>query len=509
MSFHKNFAILATLTASLYLGVSGATLANKSDDTVNIAFAKELDNPNTYFSSARESTIFGYAVWDTLVERDPKTREWVGNLAESFKWVDDLTLEFKLRQGVKFHNGDAFGADDVVFTLNHFSDPKTPVAMPNTVAWIKNAEKVDDQTVLVHLKAPFPAALDFLESAIQIYPAKYYQEVGDEGFSKKPVGTGPYMVDKIEPGTGYTLKAFPDYHDGGPRQKPQIKNVEVRSIPDTNTQIAEMMSGSVDFIWQVPEDLIQKLKTRDSFNVVQGETLRFGYISMDVSGRSSADTPLKDVRVRHAINHAIDRKAVRDAFFTPSSQLINSICSPLQFGCEQDVTSYNFDPAKAKELLKEAGFENGFTTTMYFYRDKAATEAMAQMLGNVGVKVDLQMLKYAALADKQLKGQVPMGFVTWGSGSVADASASTSKFFDGSDIDDVKNADLTATLKQADTTTDPEKRKEFYSKALRQIADQAYWVPLWSYTTNYVLAKDLNFTPTPDEFVRFYDMSWN
>jgi peptide/nickel transport system substrate-binding protein len=102
-----------------------------------------------------------------------------------------------------------------------------------------------------------------------------------------------------------------------------------------------------------------------------------------------------------------------------------------------------------------------------------------------------------------------MGFVTWGSGSVADASASTSKFFDGSDIDDVKNAELTATLKQADTTTDPEKRKESYSKALRQIADQAYWVPLWTYTTNYVMAKDLNFTPTPDEFVRFYDMNWN
>lgn len=508
MTFQRNAVILAAIAASISLAAPGAAFADKADDTVRIAFSKELDSPNTYFSSARESTIFGYAVWDTLVEHDPKTGEWVGNLAESFRWVDDVTLEFKLRPGVKFHNGEEFDADDVVFTLNHFSDPKTPVAMPNTVNWIKNAEKIDPMTVRVHLKAPFPAALDFLESAVQIYPDQYYQEVGDEGFARKPIGTGPYMVEKIEPGSGYTLKAFPGYHDGGPRQKPKIQNVEVRSIPDTNTQVAEMLSGSVDFIWQVPEDLTQKIKSRGGFNVVQGQTLRFGYVSMDVSGRSDPNTPLKDLRVRQAINHAIDRKSIRDAFFAPTSEIINSICSPLQFGCEQDVTVYDFNPDKARELLKEAGYEKGFSTTMYFYRDKPAAEAMAQMLANVGIKVDLQMLKYAALADKQLKGEVPMGFVTWGSGSVADASASTSKFFDGSDIDDVKDASLTATLKAADTTTDPDKRKEFYTKALRQIADGAYWIPLWTYTTNYILSGDLSFTPTPDEFVRFYDMSW-
>jgi len=508
MKFRLNPTLLAAMACATALITPDLALADKADDTVRIAFAKELDSPNVYFSSARESTVFGYAVWDTLVERDPKTHEWVGNLAESFQWVDDVTLEFKLRRGITFHNGEEFDADDVVFTLNHFSDPATSVAMPNTVNWIKNAEKIDPMTVRVHLKAPFPAALDFLESAVQIYPDQYYQEVGDQGFAQKPVGTGPYQVESITPGSGYKLKAFKGYHDGGPRQKAQIENVEVRSIPDINTQLAEMMSGTVDFIWQVPEDLTQKLGSRGGFTIAQGQTIRFGYVSMDVLGRSGADTPLKDVRVRRAINHAIDRKAIRDAFFAPTSQLINSICNPLQFGCEQDVTVYDFDPQKAKALLKEAGYENGFKTTMYFYRDKPAAEAMAQMLGNVGIKVDLQMLKYAALADKQLKGEIPMGFVTWGSGSVGDVSASTSKFFDGSDIDDVQDPALTAILKKADTTNDPEKRKELYSTALRRIADQAYWVPLWTYTSNYVMAEGLDFTPTPDEFVRFYDMSW-
>ena len=187
-----------------------------------------MDDADTYFSSARESTVFGYSVFDPLVERDPKTGEWVGNLAESFTWVDDLTLEFVLRQGVKFHNGDDFTADDVVYTYSHFSDPATGVAMPNTVAWIAGVEKLAPYKVRVKLKAPFPAALDYVESALPIYPAAYYQKVGSAGFAQKPVGTGPDAVGSIDPGRGFTLKAFGGYHAGSSKSKATIGTVVVR-----------------------------------------------------------------------------------------------------------------------------------------------------------------------------------------------------------------------------------------------------------------------------------------
>lgn len=494
--------------ALLAAALPASAMANKADDTVHIAFAKELDNADIYFSSARESTVFGYAVFDPLVERDLKTGEWVGNLAESFKWVDDTTLEFKLRQGVKFHNGEPFDADDVVFTFNHFSDPKTAVAMPNTVDWIKKAKKVDQYTVRVYLKKPFPAALDYIQSAIPIYPDQYYQKVGPEGFSKKPVGTGPYEVVSIDPGRSYTLKAFKDYHKGGPRHEARIENVEVRSIPDMNTQIAELFSGSIDFMWQVPEDQAKKIAAQGKFTVVKAPTMRFGYISLDARGRSGDKVPMTDIRVRQAINHAIDRKAIRDAFYTPESKIINSICNPLQFGCEQDVKSYGYDPELAKKLLAEAGYPHGFSTSLYAYRDREAAQAMVQMLADVGIKANLTFLQYAALAEKELHGQVPMGFVTWGSGSIPDVSASTSKFFDGSAIDDANNPKLTALLKAGDTTTNVEARKENYSKALKLIADQAYWVPLWTYTANYVMSPALDYKPTSDEIVRFFDMGW-
>lgn len=498
----------AALAGLMLAGLATPALAGPDDNTVRIALSKELDNPDQYFSSARESTVFSYAVYDPLVERDRQTGQFTGNLAASFAWIDDTTLEFRLRPGITFHNGEAFDADDVVFTLNHFADPAIGVAMPNTVNWIKSAEKIDPMTVRLHLKAPFPAALDFLESALPIYPDQYYQEVGAAGFAKAPVGTGPYRVASITPGTGYQLEAFSDYHAGGPRSPARIAKVDVRAIPDMNTQLAEMMSGQIDFMWQVPEDVAQKLKGRGGFTVTQAPTMRFGYIALDAAGRSAKDGPLTNPLVRKAINHAIDRKAVRDAFFAPTSDIINAICNPLQFGCSQDVTAYDYDPEKARALLAEAGFPDGFSTTLYAYRDRPAAEAIAQMLAKVGIKADLTFLQYAALADKQLKGEVPMGFLTWGSGSVADVSASTSKFFDGSDIDSARNPELTALLKAGDTTTDADKRRADYDKALKLIADEAYWVPLWTYTSNYVLAPALDFTPTPDEFVRFNEMGW-
>lgn len=130
----------------------------------------------------------------------------------------------------------------------------------------------------------------------------------------------------------------------------------MRAIPDVNTQIAELFSGQVDFLWQVPEDLAQKIAGRGGYTVTQAPTMRFGYISLDAAGRSGPDAPFTKAAVRRAVNHAIDRKAIRDAFFAPTSQIIDAICNPAQFGCDQAVARYDFDPAKAKALLAEAGY---------------------------------------------------------------------------------------------------------------------------------------------------------
>ncbi|WP_102225706.1 ABC transporter substrate-binding protein [Acidimangrovimonas sediminis] len=502
------YAKLLCSAVALGLALSGTAHANKADDTAEVLFAKDLDNPDIYFSSAREAVIFGFQVFDGLVYLNPKTNKYEGDLATSWKWVDPTTLRFELRKGVKFQNGDAFSADDVVFTFNHMADEKTPIADPVVIRWLDKAVKIDAYTVELKLKHPFPSALAYLANYDAIYPAKYYQKVGSAGFAKAPIGTGPYKVKSITPGTGYTLERNEDYF-GGPKGKAAIKTVKVDTIPDTNTQLAELMNGKADFLWQVPQDQAQKLKSLNRFDVVNAPTLRVGYITMDATGRSMADSPFKKLKVRQAVNYAINREGIVKALMSPSNHVIDSACNPTQFGCETDVTKYPYDPKKAKELLAEAGYKDGFSIDLYEYRDQPLAEAMVGMLAKVGIKANLRKMQYSALASKQMKGQVPMAFMTWGSGSIEDVSAITSHFFEGGPTDDAKDPQVEADLKKGDSSVDPAERKAAYSAALKRIAAQAYWVPLWTYSSNYVMSKELKFAPTPDEIPRFFDMSWN
>ncbi len=503
-------SILKTTVAALALTVSaGAALADKAEDQLNVAFTKELENVDSYFNSSREGVVMQRAVWDGLIYRDPATNEYKGNLATSWEWIDDTTLEFKLREGVTFHNGEAFNADDVVYTVNFVADEANGVKTQRNVNWMKSAEKIDDYTVRIYLKDKFPAAIEFLSGPVSIYPNEYYAEAGPTGMGLKPVGTGPYKVVSVVPGQHFVLEKNENYHDS-PKGQPAIDKVDIRTIPDVNTQLAEMFSGSLDLIWQVPADQAEKLGQMGQFTVANESTMRVGYLNMDAAGRSKMDpNPFTDVRVRQAVNHAIDRKTIVAALLKGQSKVVSTPCFPSQFGCVQDVTVYDYDPEKAKALLAEAGYPDGFETEFYAYRNREYAEAIASYLNAVGIKTDFKMLKYSALRELNMKGEVPLSFLTWGSYSINDASAMVSQFFKHGSLDDARDDQVLADLNVADSATDPDTRIEYYDKALKRITAQAYWAPLFSYNTNYVFKTSVNYTPTADEVLRFTTMSWN
>ena len=502
---------LKTTAMALAMSVSatGIALADKADDTLRVAYTKELENVDSYFNSSREGVVLQRAVWDGLIYRDPITNEYKGNLATEWKWIDDKTLELKLREGVTFHNGDAFDADDVVATVNFVANEENGVKTQRNVNWMESAEKVDDFTVRIKTKEVFPAAIEFLSGPVSMYPAEYYAEVGPSGMGLKPVGTGPYKVVEVVPGQRFVLEKNENYHDS-PKGQPSIGKVDIRTIPDVNTQIAELFSGSLDLIWQVPADQAEKLaEMGDKFVVSNESTMRVGYLFMDAAGRSSMDpNPFLDVKVRQAVNYAIDRNALVDNLLKGKSKVVWTPCFPSQFGCDQNVTEYPYNPEKAKELLAEAGYPDGFTTEFYAYRDRDYAEAIASYLNAVGIKIDFKMLQYSALRELNMKGEVPMSFQTWGSYSINDASAMVSQFFKHGSLDMTRDDQTLEWLDVADQSNDPEKRKEYYTKALKRIADEAYWAPMFSYNTNYVTNQDVEYTPTADEVLRFTTMNW-
>ena len=497
-----NFFAGATLLASL----AGPAFADKASDSVHMAFNKDVETTDVYFNTAREGLLLNHAVWDGLLYRNPETGAYEGNLATEWTWIDDTTLELKLREGVKFHDGEDFNADDVVYTINFVTDPANGVKNVANVAWMDHAEKVDDFTVRIILKAPFPAAEEFLAGPIAIYPNEYYAKVGPTGMGQKPIGTGPLKVVENEAGKLIKLVRNDDYFDG-PKGKAGVKEVDISIIPDTNTQIAEFFNGKLDFLWNVPADQAEKLAGMGRYTVVNAPAMRIGYLAMDAAGRSG-DTPMKDPKVREAVYHAIDRQAIVDALVKGSSTVIDTACSPAQFACDQGVKGYGYDPEKSKALLAEAGYPDGFTIDFYAYRDRAYAEAMMGYLGKVGIKTNLNYIQYAALREKDRKGEVPFSFLTWGSNSVADASASTGEFFTGGPQDNARDPEVIDWIHQADATIDKEARKALYSKALQKITTEAYWVPLFTYNVNYVMSPEMDFTPTDDELIRFYDFSW-
>ncbi|KFF48940.1 ABC transporter substrate-binding protein [Gammaproteobacteria bacterium MFB021] len=482
-------------------------LAGKADDTLVYASDTEPENVSPYHNNVREGVILSHLAWDTLIYRNPQTNQYQPQLATEWHWVDPTTLDMTLRQGVSFQNGEPFDADDVVFTFNYVVSPDSKVVTRQNVDWIESVEKLGDFQVRFHLKQPFPAALEYLSGPTPVYPDQYFQKVGLAEFSRHPIGTGPYRITEVKPGEGVKLTRNPDYFADSPLGQPKIGNIEFKVIPDQDSRVAQLMTGQVDWIWRVPADQAEQMQGMPGVTVASGETMRVGYLSFDAANREAS--PLSKLEVRQAINHAINRQGMADNLVRGGSRALYAPCFPAQFGCEtQDVVQYAYDPDKARALLAEAGYPDGFEIDLYAYRERDYAEAMIGDLRNVGIRANLRFMTSAALLDQQRSGKTDMSFKTWGSYSVNDASAFTSVYFGGGADDLWQDPQVESWLETADTSTDPEVRRENYRQALARISQQAYWAPLFSYSTYYAYTSDLNFTPYPDELPRFTEASW-
>lgn len=506
MSFTTKFLGAMVLVAAGFS--TSVAEANKANDTLNIAWDAQLENADKYYNTSREGVLLASMVWDLLIERDPVSMDYKPSLATAWRWVDDMTLEFDLRKGVKFHDGQAFDADDVVYTLNFAANPANKSLSPANVNWIKNVEKIDPFKVRIHFSRTFPAALEFLAGPLPIYPHVYYSKVGPKGMAQQPVGSGPYKVQSLEAGKSIHLVMNADYWADSPKGRPQIGKIVVTFPPEKTTQIAGLLSGSLDWIWYVPSDQVRNLERSKGVTVASGETMRIGYLYLDAAGRSGK-SPLQDIRVRQAIAHAVNRAEFTKAFFPPAANVLKAPCFPTQFGCYQGATGYEHDLAKAKALMKDAGVADGFSTTLYAYRQPPSwAEALAGSLSQIGIKASVQILQYPAFRTKNQEGVTPISFGDWGSNSINDASAVFGNFF-GATLDNFTgDRELQAWVDEAGSQTDPKKREELYKTAIERIIGRAYMIPMNSFGVYYAHTSDLNFVPYKDEIPRYYLYSW-
>jgi peptide/nickel transport system substrate-binding protein len=237
--------------------------------------------------------------------------------------------------------------------------------------------------------------------------------------------------------------------------------------------------------------------------------MRIGYIQLDAAGRTGKDNPLTNVKVRQAIFHAIDRNAIAHDLMQGDSHPIDAPCYPSQFGCDaKAAVSYDYDPKLAKQLMVEAGYPNGFSTSLATYLVSAYGTAVQNYLKVIGISASIQQLQVGAEIAKVMAGETPMNFGTWGSYSINDVSAILPYYFGGGPNDYARDPQVIADVTQGGLVMNAEEREKHYSAAIKRITEQAYWLPVFTSVTVYAFSKNLNFTPFPDELPRFYLCSW-
>src|SRR4051794_17025177 len=497
----------AGAAAGLLAGREAA--AQKAQDTLRIVDRFGLPNIDPYYNSLRTGLVQAHQAWDTLVHRDPDSFDLKPLLATEWRWLDDMALEFTLRRGVTFHDGSPFSADDVVYTLNLASNPESRVATPSNYSWIAGAEKLDDFKVKVTLKQPTPAALEYFALVIPIYPAAYRQRVGAEGYTKAPIGSGPYRITRFDPGALVEYERFEQYWAGSPKGRPAIRKLQVRFVPDATTEMTELLSGRADWIWNVNPDQFDNINRLPTVQAVRQESMRIGYLSIDAAGRSGAGNPLTNLKVRQAIWHAVDRETIANRLITGGSRVPAAPCYPSQFGCDAAAAGlYDYNPAKAKALLAEAGFANGFEIEMVSYVTPQWTASVQQYLGAVGIRARVNQMQVAAAVQRSWEGRNPLDMGSWGSYSVNDVSAILPVMFGGGSDDYARDPELQKLIAEGGSTTDEETRKAAYSAAIHRITENAYWLPLHTYVTIYGYNRQLDFKPYRDELPRFYLAKW-
>jgi peptide/nickel transport system substrate-binding protein len=504
------FGLVAALAAGLGLG-AGTEAPAAPKGRVVMVLGTDPSTLDPHMHALRVGIITEFQMFDTLLERDLKTMAPVPKLAESVKPITDLTWEVKLRPGVKFHNGEPMNAEAVKFTLDRIVNPEQKSPTRGNYTWIRAVEVVDDLTVRIHTQKPFPLIHERLIYTY-VLPPRYLKSVGDAGFARAPVGTGPFKFVEWKKGDRIVMEANEQYWRGAPA----IKTLVIRTIRETATQIAEMLTGGVDLIRTVPPDQIPVLEANPNIRVSATKILRVVYLMMDADGKATPGGPLTKLKVRQAISHAVNVEEIMQKILGGKAVRIHTPVNPLQFGHDPTITTYPFNPARAKQLLAEAGFPNGFEVPLNSYAGSVVSvdqvgDAVAGYLATVGITAKRRHFADVGRYQRtMLEGKLDgINIDSWGSGSVFDADAILYQRFHSKEAYSyATHPDLDGWLDGGRSTLDPAKRKELYARTQRLIHEQAFWVPMYAQFTIEAVNKRLNYEATPDEIQHVYKATW-
>jgi peptide/nickel transport system substrate-binding protein len=467
--------LLSVALLTLTLGPGEAAQPGEAVVAWHVTLAPTWLDPST---APPQITPFGmlYAVHDAMVRPLPG-QKMGASLAESWRESPDgLTYEFKLRRGLKFHNGDPITSEDVKFSYDRYKG----AGATELRARVRQVDVVDPLTVRFLLKEPWPDFMTFYGTTATaagiVVPKKYVTQVGDEGFRKHPIGAGPYRFVSHTPGVEFVLEAYAGYW----RHAPHVKRLVMKSVPDGSTRAAMLKTGEADIAVALDGQDAENIKRDSRLQIVASRHASITWL--EFAEQWDPKSPWHDKRLRLAVNHALNRKAINEAaclgFCPPAGVIVPRV---MDYALQVEPTPY--DPQKAKQLVAEAGYPNGLDAGELVPIPPFFTtaEAVVTYLNAVGIRVKMRIVEraafYAQWREKKLRGL----FIT-GVGNSGNAASRVQEFMysKGSyayggypDIDDM--------FEQQARERDPKKREAILFKIQQLTIDRAMFAPIMDF----------------------------
>jgi peptide/nickel transport system substrate-binding protein len=477
-----------------------ATEAPMAKDTLIVAINGQPVRLQPQQPVGRLNEVVNALIFDALTTRDEQGN-LVPALAESWELVNDTTWQFKLRSGVKFHNGDPLTANDVKFTYEQLvlnPDVKSP--HQTFLQTIQEVKVIDDTTFQIITSRPdvlLPSRVFDLYGSV--VPQKYYEQVGDEKFDAAPIGTGPFKFVEWVKDSHMTLEVNEDYWG----TKPAFKKLELRFISDDAARMAAVLAGEVDIASTVPPARVDELKNAGKIDIRSGPSSRFYFVVMDTT-----KPPFNNEKVRKAVNLAIDREGLITGVGRGYGTPIASVFIPQTFGYDENIKP-TYDPEQAKTLLKDAGYPDGFDVVFDSFTGSIVdhskvAEAIAAQLNDVGIRATLNVQEYGVFGPKRLAHETnPMYIYSLGDWAF-DMGVHLKSYVEGSQGYYYVDPELGAKIDAALGMFDEAQRKAAYQEIQQEFLDKAPYGSVYQLDQIWAVSKGVAWNPQPDEMYRFH-----
>jgi len=498
-SFLKAGATAAAAIAAWPRYVLDASAASR--DRVTIFHSSVADSIHPYNHSS--SPIYGnwQHVIEPLLEYSVDRKDFVGVLVESWQFQGNKWV-FKLRKGVKFHNGATFTAKDVVFSVEKMRDEKGGSLQAPNFKDVAEIQTPDDYTVVFVTKQPMAVFLDRLDNRFVLS-----KEAGDKFGDKiyeNLIGTGPYKFVSYQRGGNLVFTRNDDYWGG----RANIKEVVFKKVTEDAARLAALESGQADFINNVPDHEVARLKKHPRVRIDQVEGQRMFFFAFNMAFK-----PWDNKLVRQAANYSVDAPAIIRNIFDGIGYPCNGPVGANVFGADPKHKRYPYDPKKAKELLAQAGFPNGCDIQLYYSagrypKDREICQVVAAQMVKSGFRVELISQEWALFWDKQgvNGGRLPFYYI--GRGGLTDADTLYDQYFRTGTTKrtNYSNPEYDKLIEEQQRTSDSKKRTQILQQAGKHIMDEALFIPLFNLADIYGVARNLEWKKRPDEKIKAWDM---